>query len=865
MLDPKTSRFWKAGLQSGLLDVESLARCWEAIPPEKRHASEHLDRRLGRQAVQLGLLTLWQAQQLLAGRVTGFLVDRYVLQDLIGQGGMGRVYLARDKRLNRQVALKILSPERMNNPRAIARFQREAKVGAQLQHENLVRLYDFGESNGRHFLVMEFIEGRSLGFFIATEGRIPYALAARFCQQVALGLDHAHRKGLIHRDVNPYNVIVTNEGVAKLADMGLAIDLADEGQVTRDGATVGTFDYVAPEQARHSHSADIRSDIYSLGCSLYHMISGQVPFPHPSLAEKLFAHQSQDPAPLSAMTPDLPQGLVEVVAKMMRKKPEERYQTPLELAAALRPFAEKTTSDREPVLTAIVAEVGQAEARPEIAPPEVPTSTTGGGDGGAGTSGEFSLGLEIPPEPLLTDVSRTSKPWFGSSGGRTSSSGSGTSSSGSASTSGVSAWHLATAASTGRGRWIAAATLVSVLGLYVGTSAIRRWWPISSDDSTPLRKSASSAVGKDSGRASPPEFSWGKASIAVLGVDGKMKAAPDLLRAMETALGGKGVVVFKRGEPIEFQADAGLSLSGRGSLQLQGEGGTPTVLKIRLDGKKPFLSLGSSVNLVLKNLTLEVHRSGATEGAAATPPLIMTAGKCELDHCELRAAPAGGYPGSCAVRTDGSGMKIDHCWFEGFETAFEIHALAGATHVIRESMFVPGGTPSEAVKAGKSVRTGWAGKIRFEGGGLRDGSRSLRLERCTVSGEGLLQLVDFPDRSRLDLEVVSCAVKVDRLLDWKPATPEVPLTRDVVAWKGVENQLDVVGNSWVSGPSSVPPIAGLDEWSALFSETRPIRSAIQFAMGPTTPEGRLSSRAYAILNADASSPGADAEDVGPRP
>ena len=291
-------------------------------------------------------LTLWQAQQLLAGRTSGYKVDRYVLLDLIGQGGMGRVYLARDTRLNRRVALKILSPERINNPRAIARFQREARVGAQLQHENLVRIYDFGESNGRYYLVMEYIEGKTIGNLISEQGPMPPATAARLVRQVALGLEHVHRKGLIHRDVNPYNIMVTHDGTAKLADLGLAIDLADEDRVTRDGATVGTFDYVAPEQARHSHAADIRSDIYSLGCTLYHMIGGQVPFPGPSLPEKLLSHQAIEPTPLSELAPGLCPGLAEIVRRMMRKSPDERYATPMQVAQALEPYSEEYAGGR---------------------------------------------------------------------------------------------------------------------------------------------------------------------------------------------------------------------------------------------------------------------------------------------------------------------------------------------------------------------------------------------------------------------------------------------------------------------------------------------------------------------------------------
>jgi serine/threonine-protein kinase len=269
MLEPPACRFWQATLQSGLTDAKTLRTCWDAIPPEKR-VPQHIDRRLARQAVQSGVLTLWQAQQLMAGRSTGFKIDRYVLQELIGQGGMGRVYLAKDSRLNRRVALKILSPERVNNPRAIARFHREALVGAQLQHENLVRIYDEGEAGGKCYLVMEYIEGKNIGQIIAENGPIPPATAARLARQVALGLEYAQRKGLVHRDVNPYNILVTHDGTAKLTDMGLAIALDDSERVTRDGATVGTFDYVSPEQARQSHSVDTRSDIYSLGCSLYH-------------------------------------------------------------------------------------------------------------------------------------------------------------------------------------------------------------------------------------------------------------------------------------------------------------------------------------------------------------------------------------------------------------------------------------------------------------------------------------------------------------------------------------------------------------------------------------------------------------------
>ena len=369
MLDPQVSRFWQAALLSGLMDAQGLTACWDAIVPAKRDDPENLDRRLARQAVQLKSLTLWQAQQLLAGRSSGYKVDRYILLDLIGQGGMGRVYLARDSRLNRQVALKILSPERMSNPRAIARFQREARVGAQLQHENLVRIYDFGESNGRFFLVMEYIEGKTIGTLISEHGRLPPATAVRLGRQVAMGLEHAYLKGLIHRDVNPYNILVTRDGTAKLADLGLAIDLAEEDHVTREGATVGTFDYVAPEQARHSHAADIRSDIYSLGCSMYHMCLGQVPFPSPSLPEKLFAHQALEPKPLDQLIPGFPEGLAAVISRMMRKSPDERYATPMQVVQALGPYTEEALTVANPGVGLSPVSLAEPKPAPSISQP----------------------------------------------------------------------------------------------------------------------------------------------------------------------------------------------------------------------------------------------------------------------------------------------------------------------------------------------------------------------------------------------------------------------------------------------------------------------------------------------------------------
>ncbi|WP_165070981.1 serine/threonine-protein kinase [Paludisphaera rhizosphaerae] len=856
MLDPTTSRFWQAALQSSLLDAEALAACWEAIPPEKRDAPEHIDRRLGRQAVLLDLLTLWQAQQLLAGRITGFRVDRYVLEDLIGQGGMGRVYCARDTRLDRQVALKILSPDRINNPRAIARFRREAKVGAQLQHENLVRLYDFGESQGRHYLVMEFIEGKTLGFHIAVQGRIPPSAAAQFGRQVALGLDHAHNKGLIHRDVNPYNVIVTHDGIAKLADMGLAIDLADEAKVTRDGATVGTFDYVAPEQARHSHSADIRSDIYSLGCSLYHMIAGQVPFPHPGLAEKLFAHQSQEPPRLEDLVPELPPGLGEVVRTMMRKKPEERFQTPYEVAVALKPFADKS-SERRPVLAVGAKSV---ESRGTELPSDAPAvGSTGETGSEADVSEEFPIHVDLR-EPALLDSVRPNRSWFSSSGSKPSSGsdgGSAVSDAGSASVSSTLETIL-----SGR-RKMAAGVLLGLLAL--GAVGLAVFWRGGGAGAGHAQTPPTNLVGGKLVQPTPrpAPIDWGDSSIAVQSADHSPKPVPDLLQAMEAAIAGKGIVVLKPGTPIEFKSGPGRMVSGRGNLLIKGGGEAPVVVKVELDGDQPFISVGPGVNLELRNLIFEVNRTKSP--AASSPPVLLLAGKGLIDHCAFRTAPFEGYQGSRAVVSDGAVLDVSDCWFEGFATALEIQAMAGPQHTIRQSMFVPGGTPTEAVQAEKSVRRGWAAKIAFGGGGVRDAGRSIRMEHCTVAGEGIFQIAGFSENAPLLLDVVSCAAKVDRLIDWTPAQSDDPWKPGLLKWSGVDNQLDVIGDAWVAGPNGVAAVAGFDDWSKAFQETGAIRTGVQFSMAPAAVDGRLTPNAYSLVRPDATRPGADPQLVGTKP
>src|SRR5262245_41553409 len=261
----------------------------------------------------------------------------YRIMERIGAGGMGTVYRAVHVELDREVALKVLPPEMNSNPTMVARFKREAKAAAQLHHENIVQIYDVKEDRGRNFLALEFVRGKDLSDLIAANKQLSIKQSIGILKQAARALDHAFQKGIVHRDIKPSNFLITQDGKVKLCDMGLAlrVDAADESKVTRDGTTVGTVDYMSPEQARDSRLADTRSDIYSLGCTLYQMLTGRVPFEEGSMAEKLFKH-NQDPIPDPLQfNPEIPDQVLYILNRMVEKKPEDRYQTPKELLADL--------------------------------------------------------------------------------------------------------------------------------------------------------------------------------------------------------------------------------------------------------------------------------------------------------------------------------------------------------------------------------------------------------------------------------------------------------------------------------------------------------------------------------------------------
>ncbi|MFL5243178.1 MAG: protein kinase domain-containing protein [Gemmataceae bacterium] len=260
---------------------------------------------------------------------------KYEILAHIATGGMGAVYKARDTELGRDVALKILPPNMAAKPIMLERFKREAINAARLRHENIVTLYDWGKVKDTYFLALEFVEGIDLGEYINRKGRLDPEEARLIGIQAAHALNHAFQNGLVHRDIKPSNFLIARPNgslVVKLTDMGLSRATDDEDfRVTRAGTTVGTVDYMSPEQARDSGAADIRSDLYSLGCTLFHMLTGQPPFPEGSLTERLYKHCESDPPNLLEINPHVSPSLCVILERLLAKRPEDRYATPEDL------------------------------------------------------------------------------------------------------------------------------------------------------------------------------------------------------------------------------------------------------------------------------------------------------------------------------------------------------------------------------------------------------------------------------------------------------------------------------------------------------------------------------------------------------
>jgi serine/threonine protein kinase len=355
--------------RSQLVEEDQLTKFLGAVAAKNKHRLPEDAEPIAAAMVEAGVLTEWQSEKLLAGKHKGFMLGKYKLLRHLGKGGMSQVYLAEHMLMKRKVAIKVLPSNRVEDSTYLERFRTEARAAAKLDDPNIVRVYDIDNDGKTHYIVMEFVDGRDLHVLVKEEGPLGYERAADYIAQVARGIAHAHAMGLVHRDIKPANCMVTKHDVVKLLDMGLARLIDDEASLTLENNenVLGTADYLAPEQALNSHKADARADIYSLGCTLYFLLTGHPPFPEGTISERLLKHQVEQAPSIFKERPDAPSVLVNICTRMMAKKADERYQTAGEISERLTEWL----ADRG-------VAVGDSGKRKE-------TSGSGGGSGGLGS------------------------------------------------------------------------------------------------------------------------------------------------------------------------------------------------------------------------------------------------------------------------------------------------------------------------------------------------------------------------------------------------------------------------------------------------------------------------------------------------
>jgi serine/threonine protein kinase len=371
------SKFLDLVKRSGLVEEDRLAQFLaKAVSEHGKETVLNDQQHLADLMIEARLLTRWQADKLLAGKHKGFRLGKYKLLDQIGKGGMSSVYLAEHMLMKRPVAIKVLPQNRVQDSSYLERFRLEARAVAKLDDPNIVRAYDIDNEGNIHYIVMEYVDGEDLHQAVSRRGPLDYDTAADYIAQAANGLQHAHIQGLVHRDIKPANFLVDRHQTVKLLDLGLAKLIEDEFTsltLANEENVLGTADYLAPEQALNSHEADSRADIYSLGCTMYFLLTGRPPFPEGSISERLLKHQTATPESLFRLRPDAPIRLVEICERMMAKKPEDRYQSAGEVAG---------------LLTEWLAERGRSPGGVEV---ESPSSGVG-----SGVLRRFSLGPATP-------------------------------------------------------------------------------------------------------------------------------------------------------------------------------------------------------------------------------------------------------------------------------------------------------------------------------------------------------------------------------------------------------------------------------------------------------------------------------------
>ncbi len=343
MSQPSAKSFLKLLEMSGIVEKEELRPAIKSLNDQRRasgNKSISVDD-LTDHLIDSGLITPWHREKLLTGKYKGFFLGKYKLLQHLGSGGMSSVYLARHKISGQLRAIKVLPKKKVDDKSYLDRFYLEARAAASLNHPNVVRIYDICNEGKTHYMVMEYVKGKDLNEIVAVNGPLSFDTAARYLMGAAEGLKHAHERELVHRDIKPANLLVTDEQKVKILDLGLALVNQDDSAsltVLYNERVMGTADYLSPEQAVDSHDVDLRADIYSLGCTLYFLLTGHPPFPDGTLAQRIAKHQTEQPRDVREIRRDCPDALAHICNKMMQKRPEDRYQSSVEVKAALKQF-----------------------------------------------------------------------------------------------------------------------------------------------------------------------------------------------------------------------------------------------------------------------------------------------------------------------------------------------------------------------------------------------------------------------------------------------------------------------------------------------------------------------------------------------
>ena len=375
-MQPSSQQFLDLASQSGVVAHDELAGALDRLGLNAEKVATLNVHTLAGLLVSAQTMTPWQAERLLQGRHQGFQLGSYRLLSVLGRGSMGTVYLAEHSMMRRRCALKVLLFHHADEPCYLARFTREVQAVASLDHPNIVGAYDAGMvTEGKrdiYFLAMEFIDGRNVSELIRESGPLNPARAARFARQVAEGLDYAHGAGLIHRDIKPGNLMVDRRDVVRILDLGLAAFHDDEHPLltAQNELPLGTADYMSPEQILDCHNIDERADIYSLGCTLYFMLTGQPPFQHGNLLQRLVAHRNTEPASIRELRPEVPAGLCEIVERMMHKSVGKRFASCEEVRTVLTEWLTASTDGASNATHSAFVAAERSPAPPVISPEE---------------------------------------------------------------------------------------------------------------------------------------------------------------------------------------------------------------------------------------------------------------------------------------------------------------------------------------------------------------------------------------------------------------------------------------------------------------------------------------------------------------